>query len=337
MSLEPIEFPNVVPDGVDVLDHEPEFNAQRHLQLEAAKNIYTLDDFGYSPEEISQCPSNIALAGPFRILSEEGAGALLDVSRRLEVFKSRSERIAAMVRYPAYRSKFIRDLARNLDVAAFVGEQLQATIVPHSLTGVALAHFNYAPSKLGEPVDHWHHDVVGVDYVMAASDPSEWEGGRFEFFTGTKEEARLVQGAGKQLPVERIVSVEFPGPGWVIAQQGNMVVHRGAPLKTLAERTTFLVCYVAANLDLPEANVIRDYTTMDPAHIVYPEWARHKAWLARAKIDRLLETLPFTDNREVLIAALEDVRSELDVAIEDIRDETVSYLHRYDESEEPSS
>ena len=327
--LRPIEFPRVVPPGVGVLDDEPEFIPAIHLQLEPARGVYKLDAFGYSEQELSKCPSNVALAGPFRILSDEGAAAMVDVSRRLEVFKGRSERIAAMVRYPAYRSRFIRDLARNLDVAAFVGEQLEAKIVPHSLIGIALAHFNYAPDKLGEPVDHWHHDIVGIDYVMAASDPRELDGGRFEFFTGTKDEAKALQEGGSPLPEDRVVPVEYPGPGWAIVQQGNMVVHRAAPLRTLAERTSFLVCYVPADIDLPEANVIRDYTTMDPDHIIYPEWARHKAWLARAKIDRLLEELPFTSDRQTLIAALEDVRAELDVAIEDIRDESKSYLHRY--------
>ena len=329
MALHPIELPRDIPEGVEVLQDEPEFVPARHLQLETATDVYRLGDFGYGDEVIAQCPSNVALAGPFRILSDEGAAAMLDVSRRLEVFKSSSERIAAMVRYSAYRSRFIRDLARNLEVADFVGKQLQAEIVPSSLIGIALAHFNYAPDDITEPVDHWHHDIVGVDYVMAASDPRDLDGGKFEFFTGTKEEAARLQEAGQALPRDRVVVVEYPGPGWAIAQQGNMVVHRAAPLGTLAERTSFLVCYVAGDLDLPEANVIRDYTTMEPAHIIYPEWARHKAWLARAKIDRLLEELPFTDDREVLIAALEDVRSELDVAIEDIRDESRSFLRRY--------
>jgi len=329
--LRPIEFPRDLPSGVDTLEDEPEFVPARHLQLEPSREVYKLDDFGYDSPTIAQCPSNIAVAGPFRLLSDEGASVMLDVARRLEVFKCGSERIAAMVRYPAYRSRFIRDLARNLDVAAFVGEQLQAEIVPHSLTGLALAHLNYAPDELGEPVDHWHHDIVGIDYVMAASDPRKLDGGRFEFFTGTKDEAAVLKQEGFSLPEDRIVQVEYPGPGWAVVQQGNMVVHRASPLNTLSERTSFLVSYVAADIDLPEATVIRNYTTMDPDDIVYPEWARHKAWLARAKIDRLLEEIPFTGDRQTLIAALENVRAELDVAIEDISDHSTSYLHRYDD------
>ena len=82
---------------------------------------------------------------------------------------------------------------------------------------------------------------------------------------------------------------------------------------------------------LPDANTILPYTTMDPAHIVYSEWARHKAWLARARIDHLLAELPFTDDRETLIRALEEVRTELETAIDDIRDESIGDFQRFDE------
>ena len=94
MQLKTIEFPNSVPAGVDGLDDEPDFVPSRHLQLESSRETYTLEEFGYSDEVINQCPGNIAVAGPFRVLSDEGAAVLLDISKRLQIFKSRSERIA---------------------------------------------------------------------------------------------------------------------------------------------------------------------------------------------------------------------------------------------------
>ena len=69
VALESIEFPNTIPQGVEVLEEEPKFDPSRHLQLEPSEHVYRLDDFGYTDEEIGQCPSNIAVAGPFRILS----------------------------------------------------------------------------------------------------------------------------------------------------------------------------------------------------------------------------------------------------------------------------
>ena len=118
---------------------------------------------------------------------------------------------------------------------------------------------------------------------MAASDWTQLDGGRFEFFTGTKNEAADIKASRRQLPSERVVSAQYPGAGWAVVQQGNMVVHRAAPLRTLAERTSFLVSYVATNLDLPETNVIRDYTTMDPDHIIYPEWGTSQGMACKSK------------------------------------------------------
>jgi len=68
---------------------------------------------------------------------------------------------------------------------------------------------------------------------------------------------------------------------------------------------------------------------MDPLHIVLPEWARHKAWVARSKLDRLIEELPFTDDRQAIIAALEDAKRELESAIAEVSDESTGHMMRY--------
>ena len=326
-----IPFPRTLPDGMEELSDEPRFDPSVHLQLEPAERRWLLTDFGYSESDLSQCPSSVGAAGPFRVLSDEGSAVLVDTSRRLEIHKQRSETLAPSVRFPAYRSRFIRDFARDLDVADFVGEQLDAALVPHSLTGVAFTHLNYSADDVDVSIDRWHNDAVAVSCVMAASDPSFWDGGRFEFFEGTTDQASALDGRGQPLPADRTVSVEFPGPGWAMAVQGNRVVHRAAPLNKLAERTTFIITYVASDLSLPDADSLRPYTSMGPADVAYTEWARHKAWRARCRIDQLLDQLPFTADRQLLIDALAEVRAELDTAIEDISDETLGDFTRLGE------
>jgi hypothetical protein len=164
---------------------------------------------------------------------------------------------------------------------------------------------------------------------MMASDPRGLDGGRFQYFVGTTDEAAMLGAKGEPIPEDRVVSVEFPGPGWAIVQQGNRVVHRAARLRSRAERTTFLVSYVATDMGLPDPTRIRDFRSMDPLHIVLPEWARHKAWLARRKLDRLIAELPFTDDRATIIAALEDAKSELEAAIAEVADESSGHMMRY--------
>ena len=80
MALQQIEFPAFIPEGVEGLDDEPEFEPSRHLQLEPSRQVYTLEAFGYSDEEIARCAGPVAVAGPFRVLSDEGVRADLDVA-----------------------------------------------------------------------------------------------------------------------------------------------------------------------------------------------------------------------------------------------------------------
>ena len=42
------------PTGFDWLESEPEFDPARHLQLEMPDRVRTLDEFGYTADEISR-------------------------------------------------------------------------------------------------------------------------------------------------------------------------------------------------------------------------------------------------------------------------------------------
>ncbi len=83
MLVEPIAFPRILPEGFALNENEPQFDPKRHLALEPPKQIWRLQDFGYSREAIASVPTDIAVAGPFRILSPEGATCLREVARNL--------------------------------------------------------------------------------------------------------------------------------------------------------------------------------------------------------------------------------------------------------------
>ena len=105
VSLLTIEFPRTLPAGLEELGDEPVFDPTVHLQLEPSLNKWRLDEFGYCAAEIAECPSDIAVAGPFRILSDEGGAVMLQSARRLETFKQHTKTLAPSVRFPAYRSR----------------------------------------------------------------------------------------------------------------------------------------------------------------------------------------------------------------------------------------
>ncbi len=126
-----------------------------------------------------------------------------------------------------------------------------------------LGHINYPPTTLGEAVDKWHHDTLPLDCVMTVSDPATLDGGQFEWFRGTKHEMAAMRDRGETIPRERIVAPAFPGPGYAIALHGDMIVHRGAPLNTLAERISMVNGYVAMDPSVDEQSRSRDLIALD--------------------------------------------------------------------------
>ena len=74
------------PQGLEPLPSEPEFCPSTHLALERPTEIVRLSDFGYTQEQIADCPSDFAVTNIFRILSVEGAACLYEVAKQLEAF-----------------------------------------------------------------------------------------------------------------------------------------------------------------------------------------------------------------------------------------------------------
>lgn len=99
-----LPFPAIMPDGVPPLPNEPVFDVAKHLQIEMPETIYPLADLGYSDAEIAACPTPVGATSVFRILSDEGAAALLEVAAMLEEFHTSNARIARNVRGGAYLS-----------------------------------------------------------------------------------------------------------------------------------------------------------------------------------------------------------------------------------------
>ena len=62
MIARDISFPARVPACYTPLDREPDFDAERHLALEAPETVYRLRDFGYSEDESSAHASDVAHA-----------------------------------------------------------------------------------------------------------------------------------------------------------------------------------------------------------------------------------------------------------------------------------
>ena len=80
----PNSFPTTLPKGYQYLDDEPTYNPKIHLALEHPKESLSLQDLGYSEEEIAKCPTNFGVSGVARLLSDEGAKVLMGVAQALK-------------------------------------------------------------------------------------------------------------------------------------------------------------------------------------------------------------------------------------------------------------
>lgn len=310
-------FPDHTPDNYATLADEPVYDPGRHLAMAMPGKIWHLADFGYDSDEVARVASPVAITTPFQLLSEEGVAAMREVALALRSAREFSDRTAAYLTGGVYRSRFLRDFCACPVIAGFLSEIAGTRLMPHSMPSQQI-YINYAPEEIEKAVDTWHTDGIGFDIVIMISDPLSFAGGEFQFFRGTKVDAArylearpedLTETHLQELPANRVETVAFPAAGFAVFQHGAMVVHRANRLRRVAERISLVPGYVASDVRAndPTRDVVADWE--EPG--IRAEFARHKAWLSRARLDALIRELP-------LDADDETIRRELQWAISDV-------------------
>ncbi|MDE0310176.1 MAG: hypothetical protein OXI60_10140 [Acidiferrobacterales bacterium] len=327
-SVAPIDFPQQLPAGYRYQRETIKFDPDRHLQLEPPEATLQLSDLGYRADEIERCPTAFAVSSAARILSDEGVEVMLETTRRLKRHSVNCERIENMVRGGVYQSEFLRDFCLCTEVTDFLCDIFGTPVAPHTMP-LHLGHLNYAPDDLKRSVDKWHHDTLGLDYVLMVSDPTQLQGGEFQYFKGTRHEAQDYADRNEPIPDDRVCTPDFPSAGYAIVLHGNMVVHRATRLTQRAERITLVNGYVPLNCEINDACRFQDLSLVDPHHVLFTEWARHKAWLSVGKLQNLITNMPFTDDKQEITAQLRDAIAEVETAIEDINDDKQAVMIHY--------
>jgi len=322
-----VPFPTTQPPGYEWLDPEPRFDPDRHLQLEKPVRAAMLSDLGYQWEQTRSKATQAAASEPFRVLSDEGSEILLDITRRLRPLAKRAgERIENVIRGGVYRSRWLRDLCISQELCTHLESFYEIPIAPHPMP-LHLGHINYEPAKINDAIDKWHNDTLPLDIVLMVTDPQQVDGGRFEYFVGTKQQAAELANQGLTPPPERVVAPDFPGPGYAIALHGDMVVHRAGPLFSPGERISMVNGYVALDPSVDEQSRSADLIAVDDPNILYTEWAKMAAWRSSSRLKSLVDDLPFTADRELVIAALETAVEDTNRAIAEMRSGERDILH----------
>lgn len=316
-DISTIDFPAGIPEGYVQLDQEPKFDARLHLDLGEPEIVTGLAELGYSNTDIQACPSDFGVSTAFRILSDAGLAAMRDVC--LKMFANRNSnlgtginRLGSYVRGAGYRSQFIKDFCDSPQLAEHLSRMAGVQLARHSVPAVACG-VNYAPEDITRAVDSWHTDSVAFDIVIMLSDPSQFEGGEFQYFRGTKHDGQALlgisgeEGATAELPKEKVVTVDFPAAGYGFLQQGNMIFHRACRLLAKAERMTIIPSFVVVPATANDGtNSVNMASWQDPG--IVAELARHEAWRASAKLARLVDSIDVTHSKQ-------QVRDDLNQAI----------------------
>lgn len=320
MLASPLSFPVDQPTEYETIVNEPVYDPAIHLALEKPKNVESLADFGYEQSDIDACPSPLAVAGPFRVLSDQGTEA---VSQVLEQLRCTAEsdsgnRAPNYIAGGVYKSKFMRDLCQCPVLIQFFSEIAGTPLAVHSIPHQQL-YVNFAPEDVSKAVDSWHIDSIDFDCVILLEEPSSFEGGHFQYFRGTDKEAsklfdttpeQLPKGFPIELPEDRIATVQKQHPGDAVFQQGSRVIHRAEKLHKPADRTTLVISYVNSDVSYKDMNNIQEILKWHHPGTA-PELARHCAWRTQARLNELMQELSIK-TREY------DVLEKLKFAVRDV-------------------
>jgi hypothetical protein len=281
-----------------------------YLDLHAPERVITFADFGPGAEGDGVF-SPVAVTSPFRILNDDGLRILQAVCRELEAHATESVRIPKRTRGGVYRSDFLRGLVSDPELNSFLRDLAQAPLEPHPVLHHA-AHLNYAPDDVTKHVDQWHYDSVSFDIVMMVTDPRLMKGGRFEYFHGPVEEGVAILEERGDLPRERVVNVEFPGPGWCILQQGHRVLHRATRLEEPGERITLVASFWTPDPELADPTDLRVLLKADGRDVALVEWSRYAALAAARRLER------FAAEEAVVGRPVDEVRNALRASLAEI-------------------
>jgi len=315
----PFDIKNNKPKGFPSINKEPVFNPNTDLQLEKPKQVTNLNELGYSKEELKDLSTQFAFTSPTRILSDEGLGKLYEVVQLLEPYAKSSERIPRMVRGGVYQSNYLRDFSLSKDITKFFSEITHLELQPHTIPH-QLGHINYNPLNKGVNIDKWHTDTLRYDYVLFVTDPNKVMGGEFEYFLGTKKQIEDIHTKGNKIPSDKIISIKPPAAGYAIFLHGNMVVHRAKGINCDGERITLVNGYVARDMVKNQdfTNFEESYLT-EPKHVGTAEFAKHTALIAREHLNKCINDVEFSEDREKYIKELDNTSKILIEAIKKIK------------------
>ena len=123
----------------------------------------------------------------------------------------------------------------------------------------------------------------------------------------------------KQVPFDKIISPEIPGPGYAVFQQGKHVVHRAKGLTSPGERITMVNGYMASDPSIKDYTKFGELCNVDPLEIISKEFTSHTATHVKKLLEEKILDKNFQDLTLYSVKQLENASEILRSAIDQLK------------------
>ena len=106
-------------------------------------------------------------------------------------------------------------------------------------------------------------------------------------------------------------------------------MHRASRVTEGDERTTLVQSFIPDAPDFVDVSRLQDCRPVDPHEILFSEWARYKAFLSQRRLQRLVDELPYRDDKAMICSELRRAIRDVEEAVLEISDPKEDRLVHY--------
>ncbi|WP_410646477.1 hypothetical protein [Amycolatopsis sp. cmx-4-54] len=240
---------------------EPAWSSSYVAPIPEDLNRSLMDEFGYRRHELSRLATgydDIAMAGPFRLLTDKGTAILADICTRLDDAAVNNDYVVTRrLRNVESISPFVHDMLRDPSFLRLTGVIAGVPLLPHPIrdAGVQINYYNSTSAGREPEVAKWHVDGMNYVFTMTLTDHDQHDGGDYVYFQGHRADFELAKDEittqGQHHPL--VKTAPFRHAGDTMFTRGSFVYHAVTPV-TKGHRTTFAVSLFCPELGHDDQN-----------------------------------------------------------------------------------